>query len=300
MRILIFFLLTSVALINPALADPNCPPTHQTVCKQVIQLLNKYNDGGHLYKWDGQHLYIDSNFRSYDSINNNNLPSTRAAIYAETFNMDYFPEFLNNVVAATQNGQQAHLLFYSFVTHTYDSGTASNQLPSKVGANPVLQSKQVMLNSKEGSRGSTQSKQVAGGGSIKTPATPSPSAHPATNQIAKQNTINSRHRPSAISFQTASANHIGKQINKSNINAHFVTHKPGSYIEHNERAYMLDSENKVWSCKISGMGARVMVDQDETETTHGHFETLHFRSRHIMHIPANHSPLAGCLISVSK
>ena len=92
----------------------------------------------------------------------------------------------------------------------------------------------------------------------------------------------------------------GEKIDKLNVNHHFVTKSAGNLIESEERAYIFDNNNDVWSCKISGLGARRMPSSKGNYQIQGHVETLQFRSVHLAHIPGNHPMHSGCLISVQQ
>jgi hypothetical protein len=107
-------------------------------------------------------------------------------------------------------------------------------------------------------------------------------------------------RPHAISLQYASSNCGGQRVGTAEINDCFVTARAGSQLDHNERAYSYDSEGKVWSCKLSGLGSRVMKDQDGQLTHEGHLETIHFASRSLSHIPSGQLSTNRCLIAVHK
>jgi hypothetical protein len=107
-------------------------------------------------------------------------------------------------------------------------------------------------------------------------------------------------RPHAISLQHASSNCGGQRVGTAEINDCFVTARAGNQLDHNERAYSFDSEGKVWSCKLSGLGSRVMKDQDGQLTHEGHLETIHFASRSLSHIPSGQLSTNRCLIAVHK
>ena len=106
--------------------------------------------------------------------------------------------------------------------------------------------------------------------------------------------------PDAVSIQTANLHHDGKTIDRYNLHQHFTTPKSGSLRVHNERAYLIDSEQKVWSCSISGMGHRSLKSQDGNINLHGQIEVLHFQRNSIAHVPANHPITKGCLVAVRK
>ncbi len=249
------FLLLFIALFistTQTLASPNCPPDHQHVCKELIQVLEIFKSENY-YKWDGTHLYITLDFGKYNNISNQLSGGSGAIIGSSnpeyyTSQRDFFPILLNDLIAKTQNGQSAYLHIYS-----------------------IRLQRQAHIAFTEPSSGT-----------------------------GNQQSVTTTSRPVAISVQSAAKNHPAKHIDKHNINQHFVTAKAGSQIQHNERSYMIDSNNKIWTCKISGMGARRITDQHGKATEHGHVETLHFHSRHIAHIPANNQTGNNCLISVHK
>ena len=103
-------------------------------------------------------------------------------------------------------------------------------------------------------------------------------------------------RPSKVSIQKAP-----EGTNKSNVNNILTTQKAGSQTDANERTYLVDENNKVWSCKVSFLGFRVTANSaDESISRHGHVETAHVKSAQLAHVPANHAVGSGCLISVHK
>ena len=102
-------------------------------------------------------------------------------------------------------------------------------------------------------------------------------------------------RPSKVSIQRAVSG-----TNKSNVNNVLTTQKAGSQIDANERTYLIDENNRVWSCKLSSLGFRVTANSDGSITRQGHVETAHVKSVQLAHIPANHAVGSGCLISVHK
>ena len=108
------------------------------------------------------------------------------------------------------------------------------------------------------------------------------------------------HKPAAVSVSQAYVHHKGKDIDRSNIHHHFITPKSGSARAHNERAYLFDSQKKLWSCSISGMGARSLKGQDANKDLHGHIELMHFQRNTIAHIPANHPMAKGCIVAIHK
>jgi hypothetical protein len=108
------------------------------------------------------------------------------------------------------------------------------------------------------------------------------------------------HAPDAVSVSVTNMHHGNKIIDRNNLHQHFIPPKAGGAREHNERAYLVDSERKTWSCSISGLAARALKSQDGVSNLHGHIETLHFQRNSIAHVPANHPMSQGCLVAVHK
>lgn len=270
---------------SPAVAAPNCPPQYQEICKQLIKALEDNNDGKHFYKWDGTHLVISGNFALYDSINHSatdhRTGQVNTTVKEFALSKDYFPHLLSQMTAASQGGQRVYLhLFYGWGLDAYTVAGVSNtpappptpmMVPSMV-PNMVPQ--------------------------------PAPQAVPgkvpqAVPQLQPVKTA-SKNQPKSISVMHSLKSRDGENIDKLSVNEQFMTQSAGSLIDNEERAYILDNNNDVWSCKISGLGARRMPSSDGKYQIQGHVETLQFRSVHVAHIPGNHPMHSGCLISVQQ
>ena len=107
-------------------------------------------------------------------------------------------------------------------------------------------------------------------------------------------------KPKTVSLTYGLNSKNGTKIDKTTVNGHFVTAATGSLVNKEERSYLLDHNNDVWSCKVSGLGARVMPNEKGEPEFVGHVETLKFRSDRLGHIPGNHPMHRGCLISVQQ
>lgn len=247
-------------------AAPNCPPQYINICKQLIKTLEDNDDNGrYQYSWDGTHLTINGNFGAYTTLNNS-ASDTQHGRVATSFDQTYwgqdaFPSLLQQTIQASQGGQRVYLHLFQFGA-PYKNAGLSNQTPSQ----PFTKNAQ-------------------------------PSA---LKSLIPQGTAASN-SPNAISVITGVKRHDGKKVDKHNVSQHFVTNKAGNQIEKDERSFLVDSNDKLWSCKISGLGARRMPNQNGAGMeVAGHVETLRFRSLHIAHIPGNHPMHSGCLISVQK
>jgi len=294
---------------SPASAAPNCPPQYQEICKQLIKVLADNNDGKHFYKWDGTRLIIDSNFAAYDSINHSSTDHRTGQRLDSTSDdllgwNDYFPHLLSQVTAAAQGGQRVNLhLFYGRGLVAYTVAGVSNaplappapmmappSVPNMV-PQPAPQPVPNMVPQ------ATPQLQIGAG---------TPAAQPFTKNTQsaapKQMPFKtaSKNQPKSISVMHSLKSRDGKKIDKLSVNQHFTTQSAGSLIESEERAYLFDHNNDVWSCKVSGLGARRMPSSDGDHRIQGHVETLQFRSIHLAHIPGNHPMHPGCLISVQQ
>ncbi len=104
-----------------------------------------------------------------------------------------------------------------------------------------------------------------------------------------------------VSLQIANLHYKNtNKIDASNINKHLISTVPGNNVKQNHHAILIDHDNKVWRCKVSGLGYRNMKSNDKKEVTVGHAETMHFRNSTFTHISNNISINNNCLISVSK
>ncbi len=308
---------------SPATAAPNCPPQYQEICKQLIEALNDTDSALGNFKWDGTHLIVGGDimlgngvggdFTFYSSINHT-LTDHRNGNFQTTsresmFGADYFPHLLNQVVTASQGGQRVYLhLFQGF--NTFKDVSVSNT-PILAPPTPTVTQQAVPQPVPPSQSASSPTKapdqmvfsapsQVTSGYSpynVPTPVpqlTPSPAPQPNLTNSAPKN------QPKSVSVTHSLKSHSGQKIDKLNVNHHFVTKTAGSLIESEERAYLFDSNDHVWSCKISGLGARRMPSGDGNHQIQGHVETLQFRSVHLAHIPGNHPMHSGCLISVQQ
>jgi len=108
------------------------------------------------------------------------------------------------------------------------------------------------------------------------------------------------HQPKQLSITYGVTNSQGVPVNKSTVNGHFATVIAGNHLDQESRAYLVDSNQDVWSCMVAGLSQRPTTPGNERSGNIGHSETLDFRSTHIAHIPANHPMHTGCLISVQQ
>lgn len=265
--LIILTLMFAVASKSEALAGPNCPPQYTNICKQLIKILEQNNNGKFNYTWDGTHLFVDTNFAVFTFINNNPTranPTSGDRPQVDAIQMllhqDSFDSILQQTIKASQGSQRVYLHLLQLGGPTVDAGLSNQALAQPSTKGARAQSQKVMV-----------SQSTA-----------------ATNS------------PSSISVMTGVKAHNGKKIDKHNVNNHFVTSNAGDHIEREERAYLVDSDDKLWSCNISGLGARRMPNQTGEMEIAGHVETLQFRSVHISHVPGNHPMHSGCLISVHK
>jgi hypothetical protein len=270
---------------SPATAAPNCPPQYQEICKQLIKVLEDNNDGKHFYQWDGTHLIISANFALYDSINHSSTDHRTGNVNATpkeyVLSKDYFPHLLSQMTAASQGGQRVYLhLFYGWGLDAYTVAGVSNT--------PAPPPTPMMVPSMAPNM-------------VPQPAPqPVPGKIPqAVPQLQPVKTA-SKNLPKSVSVTHSVKSRSGQKIDKLNVNQHFATKTAGSLIESEERAYLFDSNDHVWSCKVSGLGARRMPSGDGNHQIQGHVETLQFRSVHLAHIPGNHPMHSGCLISVQQ
>ena len=287
LKIIIAAILVSCAMIlntSPVEAAPNCPPQYQEICKQLIKVLEDNNDGNHRFTWDGTHLRVTYGFLGHDRINNSATDHTSGYSLQATFqemSNDYFPNLLSQVTAASQGGQRVYI-------HLFQGQWGLNSTVASVSNTPLAPTTPMM---------------------VPTPApnmVPQPAPQTAPNKIpqavpqlqAIKST--SQNQPNSVSVTHSLKSRSGQKIDKLNVNQHFTTKTAGSLIESDERAYLFDNSNNVWSCKISGLGARRMPSGEKDQRITGHVETLQFRSVHLAHIPGNHPMHRGCLISVQQ
>lgn len=286
--------LLAINISSTAKAAPNCPPQYLNICKQLIKALEDNNDGHHDYTWDGTHLIIGANFASYDSINHSSSDigsgNVQAGPREYIWHRDYFPKLLNEVIATSQGGQRVYLHMWdawgSGGVHDWATVGLSNTplAPPTPMATPQLTPNPVPQ--------PTPAPQAVPS------AIPNKVPHPMAQKIA--NGKAATNKPRSVSVTHNITNQSGQPIDKLNVNRHFATGSAGSLIEQEERAYLFDSNNDVWSCKVSGLGARQMPSANGATQIAGHVETLQFRSIHLAHIPGNHPMHSGCLISVEQ
>lgn len=79
-----------------------------------------------------------------------------------------------------------------------------------------------------------------------------------------------------------------------------VSKTPGDHHARNGKSYAIDESGKLWSCSISDMGLRRMVDIHGNKIVIGHSETLQYSSRLLNHVPGLHVRDNRCLITVHK
>jgi hypothetical protein len=278
---------------------------------------------------------VGGNFAFYSTINHDLVDHKNGYFQASSketmFGADYFPHLLNQVAAASQGGQRVYLhLFQGFNTYK-DVGLSNTPILApptpivipQVLPQPVLQSQSPSAPNKAPDQMvfSAPPQVTTGYNPYNVPApaqqlTPTPlpvppqmsnkAPPPIPNkvpQVAPQLQpvkSASQNQPKSVSVTHSLKSHSGQQVDHLNVNHHFVTKSAGSLIESEERAYLFDSNDHVWSCKISGLGARRMPSGDGNHQIQGHVETLQFRSVHLAHIPGNHPMHSACLISVQQ
>ncbi len=123
------------------------------------------------------------------------------------------------------------------------------------------------------------------------------------NIISNKKSVSSKKAKTkqTVSLQIANLHYKNtNKIDASNINKHLISTVPGNNVKQNHHAILIDHDNKVWRCKVSGLGYRNMKSNDKKEVTVGHTETMHFRNSTFTHISNNISINNNCLISVSK
>ena len=307
--------------LSPAAAAPNCPPQYQEICMQLIKALSDTDSALGNFKWDGTHLIvggdiyvgngIGGNFY-FNSKINHALADHRSGSFETTtkesvWGADYFPHLLNQVVTASQGGQRVYLhLFQGFNTYK-DVGVSNTPILApptptvilQAVPQPAPQSASVPNKAPDQLVFSAPPQVTTGYNPYNVPApaqqlTPTPLSQPKSINSPPQN------QPKSVSVTHSLKGDGSQKIDRLNVNRHFVTKTAGSLIESDERAYLYDSNNDVWSCKISGLGARRMPSSDGSYQVQGHVETLEFRSEHLAHIPGNHPMHSGCLISVQQ
>ncbi len=122
-------------------------------------------------------------------------------------------------------------------------------------------------------------------------------------KVTKSKNIPSKNNlhKNTVSMQIAKL-HYSKvnKIDESNINKYLISPFPGNNVKQNHMSLLVDHNEKVWRCNISGLGYRKMTSQHQESTNEGHAETMHFQNQIEAHINENISIQSACLISVSK
>ena len=265
-------------------AAPNCPPRYQEICKQLVKALDD-NNNGQFYTWDGTHLTATGNFLRYSSVNNSKTDFMRYGLGFTAdqlnFRKDFFPSLLNQIIAAGQGGQTAYFHLFVGWGNQFDNIALSNApTPKPLGQQP------------------NQKVVVAQPGTAA--VMPKPLGQQPNQKVVVPQGIAPTNKPKAVSLTYGLNSKNGTKIDKTTVNGHFVTAATGSLVKKEKRSYLLDHNNDVWSCKVSGLGARVMPNEKGEPELAGHVETLKFRSDRLGHIPGNHPMHRGCLISVQQ
>ena len=265
-------------------AAPNCPPQYQEICKQLVKALDD-NNNGQFYTWDGTHLTATGNFLRYSSVNNSKTDFMRYGLGFTAdqlnFRKDFFPSLLNQIIAAGQGGQTAYFHLFVGWGNQFDNIALSNApTPKPLGQQP----NQKVVVEQPGTAA----------------VMPKPLGQQPNQKVVVPQGIAPTNKPKAVSLTYGLNSKNGTKIDKTTVNGHFVTAATGSLVKKEERSYLLDHNNDVWSCKVSGLGARVMPNEKGEPELAGHVETLKFRSDRLGHIPGNHPMHRGCLISVQQ
>ena len=104
-----------------------------------------------------------------------------------------------------------------------------------------------------------------------------------------------------VSLKIAKLHYKGPQtIDASNVNQHLISSVPGDNVAQDHHAILVDHNDRVWRCKLSGLGYRDMKYKGEESIPTGHAETMHFKNSIFSHISNSISINNNCLISVSK
>ena len=310
------FMLLGLSLSSISLAAPKCPPQYQEICKQLIQTLDQYNDGKHFYKWDGTRLIVDYNFASYDTINNSATDIRNGQIDLDSwtlaFKRDAFPELLDNVIRASNGGQRVYLHLTTLANSQYNNVGMSNLVapPNPVLAPPNAPPTPVNVPNQAPPKVPPKIPQAVPQPMV-APVLAPPNAPPTPVNVPNQAPLKvppkipqavpqPMHQPKQLSITYGVTNSQGVPVNKSTVNGHFATVIAGNHLDQESRAYLVDSNQDVWSCMVAGLSQRPTTPGNERSGNIGHSETLDFRSTHIAHIPANHPMHTGCLISVQQ
>ncbi len=299
------------AYAPPTEAAPNCPPQYQEICKQLVTVLDDNNDGNHGYKdWDGTHLRLVGDLIHYGSINHSSTNVGHWGIAATTsqlgYNADFFPSLLSQLAAAAQGGQTVYLHLPTWGggfhhTNISLSNTPSPQ-PYTKGSTPngKIVVPQGIAATMPKPLGQPQNQKVVVPQSGTAAVMPKPLGQPQNQKVVVPQGVPPTNKPKAVSLTYDLSSKNGTKIDKTTVNGHFVTAAAGSLVENEERSYLMDHNNDVWSCKISGLGARAMPNEKGEQEFAGHVETLKFRSDRLGHIPGNHPMHRGCLVSVQQ
>lgn len=290
-RLLALSLMIFIGNTNPGFADAKCPPQQQALCaklqgylaspegQKIIGYYAKTRGAG----IDGEHLYVPSRSVGNDIINALQFTTAGGTVQS---------------LAAITRGYYSKPQAYQNMKQGYgiSAGDIIPYLVQQISSyNPQSQNAQFLhfgrseWTAVEPAQAPVQTDSF----SITVPALANTSNQPST-------TSSTPHAPKMISLQAPPRSPTGSAIDKFTVNKSFITAKAGNHLDQNERAYLFDSNNNIWSCKVSEMGARSMHDQSELTEQQGHVEALHFQSRSTSHIPGNHAIGNGCLISVQK
>ena len=242
-------------------AAPNCPPRYQKICKQLVKALDD-NNNGQFYTWDGTHLTATGNFLRYSSINNSKTDFMRYGLGFTADQLNFRKDFFPSLLnQIIAAGQGGQTAYF----HLFVGW--GNQFDNIALSNAP---------------------------------TPKPLGQQPNQKALVPQGIAPTNKPKAVSLTYGLNSKNGTKIDKTTVNGHFVTAATGSLVKKEERSYLLDHNNDVWSCKVSGLGARVMPNEKGEPELAGHVETLKFRSDRLGHIPGNHPMHRGCLISVQQ
>ena len=242
-------------------AAPNCPPRYQEICKQLVKALDD-NNNGQFYTWDGTHLTATGNFLRYSSVNNSKTDFMRYGLGFTADQLNFRKDFFPSLLnQIIAAGQGGQTAYF----HLFVGW--GNQFDNIALSNAP---------------------------------TPKPLGQQPNQKVVVPQGIAPTNKPKAVSLTYGLNSKNGTKIDKTTVNGHFVTAATGSLVKKEERSYLLDHNNDVWSCKVSGLGARVMPNEKGEPELAGHVETLKFRSDRLGHIPGNHPMHRGCLISVQQ
>jgi len=66
------------------------------------------------------------------------------------------------------------------------------------------------------------------------------------------------------------------------------------------RSQFIEPSGKTWTCALSGMGRRKIINEQGLEEIVGNAETLHFQQTATAHLPSNHRSEARCIVLINK